>query len=167
MFNMSGGYGRIYGCLMRQYVQPIWKVLVSLWEGEKISKDGKTDAVSLGKAEEASNVLVSVETEEACIATSFLLGTFGLSEEMEVGSEEVEGIFSSLCCLIFLSKARFFLRRAQEFSWLEEESLLMFIVFKFNIKLQHHYRSAFCLDFYRTLNCASTFLYLVPGFCKR
>ena len=43
-------------------------------EGE-ISKDGKTDAVSLGKAEEAS---------KACIAASFLLGTFGLSEEMEV-----------------------------------------------------------------------------------
>ena len=93
---------------MKKYVQPIWKVLVSLWEGE-LSKDGKTDAVSLGKAEvpqEASNVLVSVETEEAWIAASFLLGTFGLSEEMEVGSEDVEGIFSSLCCLIFLSKAR-------------------------------------------------------------
>ena len=54
---------------------------------------------------EAPNVLVSVETEEAWIAASFLLVTFGLSEEMEVGSEDVEGIFSSLCCLIFLSKA--------------------------------------------------------------
>ena len=53
--------------LATQTSASIYGFLGGSLEGE-ISKDGKTDAVSLGKAEvlqEASNVLVSVETEEA------------------------------------------------------------------------------------------------------
>ena len=67
-----------------------------------------TDAVSLGKFHKKHPMFWFLWRQKKLeqLPASFLLGSFALSEDMEVGSEDVEGIFLSLCCVIFISKYR-------------------------------------------------------------
>ena len=67
-----------------------------------------TDAVSLGKFHKKHPMFWFLWRQKKLeqLPASFLIGSFALSEDMEVGSEDVEGIFLSLCCVIFISKYR-------------------------------------------------------------